>query len=104
MCSIRAIDPLELPPWRRPGFGLIESLIELQQRWRDAGSRLLVLDGDPVTKAAAAGGEDRAESVVWNRDVEPYARERTVRWPNGCRWMAARWWWIGISCRLPPSC
>ena len=41
--------PQELPPMApaRLWF-LIESLIELQQRWRDAGSRLLVVEGDPV--------------------------------------------------------
>ena len=41
--------PEHLPPMApaRLWF-LIESLIELQQRWRQAGSRLLVLEGDPV--------------------------------------------------------
>ena len=69
--------PPELPPMApaRLWF-LIESLIELQQRWRDAGSRMLVLDGDPVTVLPKLAEQIGAEAVVWNRDVEPYARER----------------------------
>ena len=41
--------PPELPPMApaRLWF-LIESLVELQQRWRETGSRLLVVKGDPV--------------------------------------------------------
>ena len=35
---------------------LVETLIELQQRWRQAGSRLIVVAGDPVAGAAALGG------------------------------------------------
>ena len=74
----KVIDPPpELPPMApaRLWF-LIESLIELQQRWRDAGSRLLVLAGDPVTVLPPLAEQIGADSVVWNRDVEPYARER----------------------------
>ena len=69
--------PPELPPMApaRLWF-LIESLVELQQRWRDAGSRLLVLTGDPVTVVPQLAEQLNAEAVVWNRDVEPYARER----------------------------
>ena len=55
---------------------LIESLIALQQRWRDAGSRLLVVEGDPVQLLPQLAEQIAAEAVVWNRDVEPYARER----------------------------
>ena len=74
----KVIDPPpELPPMApaRLWF-LIESLIELQQRWRDAGSRLLVLEGDPVTVVPPLAEQIGADTVVWNRDVEPYARER----------------------------
>ena len=41
--------PDHLPPMApaRLWF-LIESLLELQQGWREAGSRLLVLEGNPV--------------------------------------------------------
>ena len=58
---------------------LIESLIELQQRWRDAGSRLVILQGDPVELLPRFAAEINATSVFWNRDVEPYARERDRR-------------------------
>ena len=69
--------PPELPPMApaRLWF-LIESLVELQQRWRDAGSRLLVVEGDPVAVLPQLAQQIGAEAVVWNRDVEPYARER----------------------------
>ena len=55
---------------------MVESLIELQQRWREAGSRLLILEGDPVTVLPQLAERIGAEAVLWNRDVEPYARER----------------------------
>jgi deoxyribodipyrimidine photo-lyase len=69
--------PPELPPMApaRLWF-LIESLVELQQRWREAGSRLLVVEGDPVAVLPQVAQQIGAEAVVWNRDVEPYARER----------------------------
>ena len=69
--------PPELPPMApaRLWF-LIESLVELQQRWRDAGSRLLVVEGDPVAVLPQVAQQIGAEAVVWNRDVEPYARKR----------------------------
>ena len=46
------------------------------QRWREAGSRLLVVKGDPVAVLPQLAQQIGAEAVVWNRDVEPYARER----------------------------
>ncbi len=58
---------------------LRESLRELAQGWREAGSRLVLLEGDPAVllpRLAAAVG---AEVVAWNRDVEPYGRERDRR-------------------------
>ncbi|MCP9888735.1 deoxyribodipyrimidine photo-lyase [Cyanobium sp. ATX 6A2] len=58
---------------------LQESLQELAEAWRAAGSRLLVLQGDPeqlLPRTAAALG---AAVVAWNRDVEPFARERDRR-------------------------
>ena len=69
--------PPELPPMApaRLWF-LVETLTELQQRWCDAGSRLLVLAGDPVLLLPRLAALLDAPSVVWSRDVEPYARER----------------------------
>ena len=69
--------PPELPPMApaRLWF-LVETLTELQQRWCEAGSRLLVLAGDPVLLLPRLAALLDAPSVVWSRDVEPYARER----------------------------
>ena len=69
--------PQSLPPMApaRLWF-LLESLIELQQRWRAAGSRLLILEGDPVQVLPPLAERLATEAVVWNRDVEPYSRER----------------------------
>ena len=69
--------PPELPPMApaRLWF-LLDSLVELQQRWREAGSRLLVLSGDPVVLLPRLAGLLQSAAVVWSRDVEPYARER----------------------------
>ena len=69
--------PDHLPPMAAARLWfLIESLVELQQRWREAGSRLLVVKGDPVAVLPQLAQQIGAEAVVWNRDVEPYARER----------------------------
>ena len=81
--GVYVLDPLlitppqELPPMApaRLWF-LIETLIELQQRWRAAGSRLLVVAGDPVELLPRLASLLDAPTVVWSRDVEPYARAR----------------------------
>jgi deoxyribodipyrimidine photo-lyase len=55
---------------------LLESLKELAEAWHRAGSRLLILQGDPeqvLPRVAEALG---ATVVAWNRDVEPFGRER----------------------------
>ena len=77
----KVINPPEHLPPMAPArlWFLIESLVELQQRWRDAGSRLLVLEGDPVAVLPQLAQQIDAEAVVWNRDVEPYGRERDRR-------------------------
>ena len=58
---------------------LLESLRELQQRWREAGSRLLVLEGDPAELLPQLAEALAAPVVAWNRDVEPYGRARDRR-------------------------
>jgi deoxyribodipyrimidine photo-lyase len=58
---------------------LAESLRELEQRWRQAGSRLLVLRGDPALVLPALAQQLGAAVVAWNKDVEPYGRERDRR-------------------------
>jgi deoxyribodipyrimidine photo-lyase len=55
---------------------MIGSLAELQESYKGAGSELLILQGPPdkaIPKLASALG---AAAVYWNRDVEPYSRER----------------------------
>ena len=77
--GVVVLDPVELAasqqaPARR--WFLAESLRELSGRWRAAGSRLLILQGDPsqlLPRLAAATG---ASVVAWNRGVEPAERER----------------------------
>ena len=86
--------PDHLPPMApaRMWF-LIESLIELQQRWCDAGSRLLVLDG-PATGAEACTADHAGRWSGTDGAMPangPPGSETVVA-------MAARWWWIGISC------
>ena len=72
------IQPPESLPPMAPArlWFLLESLIELQDRWRQAGSRLLVLSGDPVVLIPQLASQLASSSVVWSRDVEPYSRER----------------------------
>ncbi len=66
-------DPLMAPA--RAWF-LCESLRELAERWRAAGSRLLILRGDPAELIPRAARAVDATVVAWNREVEPYGRER----------------------------
>ena len=58
---------------------LAESLQELEIHWRKAGSRLLIMSGDPATLFPHLARLLQAEAVVWNRDVEPMSRERDRR-------------------------
>jgi deoxyribodipyrimidine photo-lyase len=58
---------------------LAESLRELAERWRAAGSRLLVLRGDPAVLLPQLAERLGAPVLAWNRDVEPYGRERDRR-------------------------
>jgi deoxyribodipyrimidine photo-lyase len=55
---------------------IAESLRELAEGWRQAGSRLVLLRGDPVRLLPRLAEAIGAEVVAWNRDVEPTARER----------------------------
>ncbi|UBF26394.1 deoxyribodipyrimidine photo-lyase [Kovacikia minuta CCNUW1] len=55
---------------------LIGNLQELQQRYRAAGSQLLVLKTEPNRGIPALAEALNATAVFWNQDVEPYSRER----------------------------
>lgn len=51
-------------------------LAELQRRYAEAGSELLILRGQPTQAIPALARAIEAIAVYWNRDVEPYSRER----------------------------
>ena len=58
---------------------LSESLRELEQSWQQAGSRLVILRGDPAELLPRLASALGADVVAWNRDVEPFGRERDRR-------------------------
>lgn len=55
---------------------MIGCLQALQKRYRQAGSQLLILRGDPVQAIPALAAALSAKAVFWNWDVEPYSQER----------------------------
>jgi deoxyribodipyrimidine photo-lyase len=55
---------------------LTESLRELAEGWRRVGSRLVLLRGDPVLLLPQLAEAMGAAVVAWNREVEPYGRDR----------------------------
>ena len=63
-----------MAPGRR--WFLLESLRELQQRWRQAGSQLLLLEGNAIELLPRLAQQLGAAGVAWNRDVEPLVRQR----------------------------
>ena len=80
--GVVVLDPAELAaaqqaPARR--WFLAESLHELAGRWQAAGSRLLILQGDPVLLLPQLAAATGAAVVAWNRGVEPAERERDRR-------------------------
>ena len=58
---------------------LRDSLAELQESWRMAGSRLLLLQGDPAELLPRLATALAAGTVAWNREVEPLSRARDRR-------------------------
>ena len=68
------LEAADLAPARL--WFLCESLRELQQRWRQAGSELLLVRGRPVDVLPSLAEACGAAVVTWNRDVEPAARQR----------------------------
>ncbi len=90
------VDPAQLEAPDRSASRLwfqSESLLELQRRWRETGSRLLLLRGDPAEVLPQLAEASGAEVVAWNRDVEPWARARDRRVAealraSGCKLLA----------------
>ncbi|WP_204140532.1 FAD-binding domain-containing protein [Halomicronema sp. CCY15110] len=54
-------------------------LQELQRRYVEAGSELLILRADPVKSIPQLAQAIGATAVYWNRDVEPYSRDRDTQ-------------------------
>ena len=82
LTGVVVLDPAELAavqqaPSRR--WFLAESLRELAGRWRGAGSRLLILQGDPLILLPRLAAATGAAVVTWNRGAEPAERERDRR-------------------------
>lgn len=55
---------------------MIGCLQALQQRYAEAGSQLIILKADPIAGIVQLAQSLQAQMVVWNWDVEPYAKER----------------------------
>ncbi|MGV2830387.1 FAD-binding domain-containing protein [Myxosarcina sp. GI1(2024)] len=55
---------------------MIGCLQELQQGYRQLGSNLLILQGEPIKAIPKLAKALGAKAVYWNLDVEPYSQER----------------------------
>ena len=55
---------------------MIGCLQHLQKRYKEIGSQLLILSGKPTETIPKLATFLEAKAVYWNRDVEPYSRER----------------------------
>tara|TARA_Y100001968_G_C19450298_1_gene768062 strand:+ start:2534 stop:4063 length:1530 start_codon:yes stop_codon:yes gene_type:complete len=55
---------------------ILESLKELKLKWEEAGSKLLLIKGKPIEEINILSELINAKIVIWNKDVEPYSRER----------------------------
>jgi deoxyribodipyrimidine photolyase len=80
--GVVVLDPAELAAVQQAParlWFLAESLRELAGRWRAAGSRLVILQGDPVELLPRLTAATGAAVVAWNRGVEPSERERDRR-------------------------
>jgi len=53
-----------------------ESLLELQRNWESRGSRLLILNGDPIKLISKLAELIKAECIYWNENIEPYEINR----------------------------
>ncbi|MBD1214159.1 MAG: deoxyribodipyrimidine photo-lyase [Dolichospermum circinale Clear-D4] len=57
---------------------MIGCLQSLQERYRQAGSQLLILQNDPVVAIPQLAVALNAKAVFWNWDVEPYSQIRDL--------------------------
>jgi deoxyribodipyrimidine photo-lyase len=76
-CFDRSILSMDVAPARVTY--LVGCLSALANDYRQAGSELLFLDGDPIVKIPQLAKALAAQSVYWHHDVEPYAKARDER-------------------------
>ena len=69
------LDKLTKKTDRRITF-IYQSLLELEHRLRKLGSSLLVCYGNPEDEIPRLAQELKVTKVFWNRDYEPYAKDR----------------------------
>ncbi|MBW4485302.1 MAG: deoxyribodipyrimidine photo-lyase [Tildeniella torsiva UHER 1998/13D] len=55
---------------------MVGCLEALQTSYAQAGGQLLIFQGDPRDQIPALAKALQADAVYWNRDVEPYSRQR----------------------------
>ena len=55
---------------------MIGCLTQLQRRYQDLGSQLLIVKGKPDEAVPKLAKNLQVKAVYWNMDVEPYSRER----------------------------
>ncbi|MGG6241182.1 FAD-binding domain-containing protein [Nodosilinea sp. AN01ver1] len=55
---------------------MVGCLEALQTAYAEAGGQLLILQGDPRQKIPALAQALGVDAIYWNRDVEPYSRQR----------------------------
>ena len=53
-----------------------ESLLELQKNWERRGSRLLILNGDPIKLISKLADLIKSVCIYWNENIEPYEINR----------------------------
>ena len=53
-----------------------ERLLELQKNWERRGSRLFILNGDPIKLIPKLADLVEAECIYWNENIEPYEIDR----------------------------
>ena len=53
-----------------------ESLLELQRSWEKRGTKLLILNGDPIKLIPKLAELIKAECIYWNKNIEPYEINR----------------------------
>ncbi len=64
---------------------LLGCLQALQQDYAALGGELLMVQGEPAQTLPALAQSLGAKAIYWNRDVEPYSRDRDTRVAAACK-------------------